>query len=84
MQKGGEKRGRPGIIHHVLYIKWTYGGCGHMGGVAQPQKKMLTKLCRSSESQLAAEHSNRADWMNHEQPSGPAETTTGPAPLIST
>ena len=23
MRKGGEKRGRPGIIHHVLYVKWT-------------------------------------------------------------
>ena len=23
MRKGGEKRGRPGIIHHVPYVKWT-------------------------------------------------------------
>ena len=35
MWKGGEKCGRPGIIHHVLYVKWTWGGGG--GGVAQPQ-----------------------------------------------
>ena len=22
-EQHGEKRGRPGIIHHVLYVKWT-------------------------------------------------------------
>ena len=32
MRKGGEKRRRPGIIHHVLYVKWTWGGGG-----GQPQ-----------------------------------------------
>ena len=28
MRKGGEKRGRPGIIHHVSDIGWTQGGGG--------------------------------------------------------
>ena len=22
-ERRGEKRGRPGIIHHMLYVKWT-------------------------------------------------------------
>ena len=26
MRKGGEKRGRPGIIHHASNVRWTRGG----------------------------------------------------------
>ena len=49
MWKGGENgRGRPGIIHHVLYVKWTLGGGG---GVARPQiRKTADEVYRSSES----------------------------------
>ena len=25
MRKGGEKRGRPGTIHHVSDVRWTQG-----------------------------------------------------------
>ena len=32
MRKGGEKRGRPGIIHHVSDVRWTQGGHGGGGG----------------------------------------------------
>ena len=32
MLKGGEKRGRPGIIHYVSDVRWTRGGRGGGGG----------------------------------------------------
>ena len=32
MRKGGEKRGRPGIVHHVSDIRWARGACGGGGG----------------------------------------------------
>ena len=28
MRKGGEKLGRPGIIHHLSDVRWTWGGGG--------------------------------------------------------
>ena len=28
MRKGGEKRGRPGTIHHVSDVRWTQGWTG--------------------------------------------------------
>ena len=79
MRKGGEKQGRPGIIHHVHYVKWTWGG----GGVAQLQISL--KNCRRSCVDCLRVSTSRGAFepsqLGEEQPSGPAESTMGPAPL---
>ena len=39
LERRGEKRGRPGIIQHVLYVRMS---SGHREGVAEPQISLKT------------------------------------------
>ena len=42
IRKSSEKRGRPGIIHHVSDVRWTRGGSRFSSSCIK------TKLCRAS------------------------------------
>ena len=100
MRKGGEKHGRPGTIHHVSDVRWTGPvvvsadpeGCSSSSRLGSNAPRLVGT--RRQCTQLLGRFLNlfavgpypapTASRLDDEQPSGSAETTTGPAPPMST